>query len=83
MAYLLILGSFSQKRLPAWTLLVCPLLMMAWVNLHGAFILGGVMVGIFFVGEALRTLLHGENALTWRQVGWIAPPASLPDWRCW
>ncbi len=77
MAYLLILGSFSQKRLPAWTLLVCPLLMMAWVNLHGAFILGGVMVGIFFVGEALRTLLHGENALAWRQVGWIGATGVL------
>jgi hypothetical protein len=33
-----------------------PLLMVLWVNMHGAFVLGLVLIGITFVGEMLKSL---------------------------
>ena len=77
LAYLLILGFYTQQKAPLWSLGALPLIMIFWVNLHGAFILGGVMIGIFFVGEALRKLLHQEGALSWRQTGWIGAAGVL------
>jgi hypothetical protein len=38
-----------------------PLLMMLWVNMHGAFILGLALIGITFVGELLKRLSRTEN----------------------
>jgi hypothetical protein len=35
-----------------------PLLMVLWVNMHGSFVLGGALIGLTFVGEALRRLLQ-------------------------
>ncbi|MCS7178675.1 MAG: hypothetical protein RML46_01950 [Anaerolineae bacterium] len=45
----------SDWRIPARRLLLLPLLMAFWVNVHGSFVLGLVLVGIFAVGETLRT----------------------------
>jgi hypothetical protein len=36
--------------------------MLLWVNLHGAFIVGFVIWGIYFVGESINVLLKWENA---------------------
>ncbi len=41
---------------PGWLFLLPPL-MAFWVNVHGSFVLGLVLVGIFAAGEALRTVL--------------------------
>ncbi len=69
--YLIVLGKFADGQIKAGWLLLLPALMVFWVNAHGAFILGGILIGIFFVGEAVRALLRAPQALSWRQVGCI------------
>ena len=59
----------AAGRLRARGLLLLPLMMAFWVNAHGAFVLGLVLVGIFAVGEAVRALLRAPDALPWKKVG--------------
>lgn len=61
--------SEAECRRKAGWLLLLPLLMAFWVNVHGSFVLGLALVGIFAGGEALRALLRGPDALPWRRVG--------------
>jgi hypothetical protein len=83
--YLYLLTRYAAGRLRSGWLLVLPLLMACWVNAHGAFILGLVLLGIFTVGEAVRAAAGpGDTAeyddtrpLSWRQVGWLAGIAAL------
>ncbi|MCX7855276.1 MAG: hypothetical protein N2556_04735 [Anaerolineae bacterium] len=58
----------SYEFRPGWLLLLPPL-MAFWVNVHGSFVLGLVLVGIFAVGETLQVLLRAPDALSWRRVG--------------
>ncbi len=75
--YLVLLSRYAAGKLrPKW-LLACPALMIFWVNAHGAFILGLVLLGIFTVGEGLRILLKQTGARSWREVGWLAGVSSL------
>jgi len=67
--YLWLLTRYAAGRLGARGLLLLPLMMAFWVNAHGAFVLGLVLVGIFAVGEAVRALLRAPDALPWRKVG--------------
>ncbi len=50
-------------------LILCPLSMIFWVNVHGSFILGLILPGAFFMGEAISKKLNQENALNWHRVG--------------
>jgi len=52
-------------------LLLCPLLMAFWVNAHGAFVLGLVLQGVFFVGELIRVLARDAGALPWSKLRWL------------
>lgn len=69
--YLIILSRYADRQIHQYWLFLCPILMILWVNLHGAYILGGVVLGIFFFGESIRTYLNLEDALSWKRVGWI------------
>ncbi|MFZ6027520.1 MAG: hypothetical protein ACOYYS_07365 [Chloroflexota bacterium] len=71
MGFLVLLSRYADRQLRRRWLLALPLIMVFWVNAHGAFITGLVMIGIFFVGEAVRTALKAEGALRWQQVAWI------------
>ncbi|MGQ9718080.1 MAG: hypothetical protein ACUVR6_10410 [Anaerolineae bacterium] len=75
--YLWLLTRHSLGRLRAGGLLVLPPLMAFWVNAHGAFVLGLVLVGIFVVDEALQALLREPGARAWRDVGALAGAAAL------
>ena len=58
-AYLAVLWDWrdgSRNRL--WLL---PLLMVAWVNLHGSFVLGGVLIALVFAGELVGMLSGRRN----------------------
>jgi hypothetical protein len=77
MLYLILLGRYVDGQLKARWLLALPGLMAFWVNAHGAFITGLVMIGIFFVGEVFRSALKAEGALAWKQVGWIGGAGLL------
>jgi hypothetical protein len=46
-------AAFRTGRL--WAL---PLLMLMWVNMHGSFVLGGALIALTFVAEAIRRVLH-------------------------
>lgn len=69
--YFILLSMFADGHIQRGWLLLCPLAMAFWVNVHGSFVLAGVLTGIFFVGEALRILLHYEDPPSWGDVAWI------------
>ncbi len=65
---LIILGRYAENRLaPRW-LIVLPLLMIFWVNVHGAFMMGILVGGAFAAGETLRRLLRQPYALNWARL---------------
>jgi hypothetical protein len=62
---LIIMARYTGNRLhPRW-LIALPLIMLAWVNLHGAFIMGLLVAGAFVVGETIRKLLRRPEAPDW------------------
>ncbi|MFV9503330.1 MAG: hypothetical protein AB4911_02060 [Oscillochloridaceae bacterium umkhey_bin13] len=64
-----LLSRYVDRQLaPRWLILL-PLLMALWVNLHGAFIMGILITGAFVVGESLRTLLRQPEALARHELG--------------
>jgi hypothetical protein len=80
--------SFERRR---WRLWVLPLLMLAWVNMHGGFLVGFVLLGIFFLGaawtwfrakegrieEALQKIAAGKRARRLVAVGLLSALASM------
>lgn len=67
----IVLKRYSEDLLSWRWLLLCPVCMVIWVNVHGSFILGLILPGAFFVGEALRKLFKQTQSLNWHQIGWI------------
>ncbi len=67
----IVLKRYSEGILSWHWLLLCPASMILWVNVHGSYILGLILPGVFFVGEAIRKLVRQSEALNWHQVGWI------------
>jgi len=75
--YLLVLDSWSAGRLRKSWLLVLPPLMVFWVNAHGAFVLGLVLVGIFGLGELLGKLLKRGGTRSWSDLTRLAGVGGL------
>ncbi len=71
MGLVILLGRYADGQLRGRWLLACPWVMIFWVNVHGTFILGPIVTGIFVVGEALRAWLKLPGALAWKSVAWI------------
>lgn len=67
----IILKRYSEGKISWPWLLLCPASMILWVNVHGSYILGLILPGAFFIGEAIRRLLRQSDALAWNQIGWI------------
>lgn len=68
MLTLMILSGYVAGRLgPRW-LIALPVVMVFWVNAHGAFVMGLLVVAAFVVGETLRRLLRQPRALGWLQL---------------
>lgn len=44
-----------------------PLLMVLWVNLHGGFAVGFMLIGTYLAGELVEVLLDRRRAESWRQ----------------
>ena len=70
--FLILLGAYAGRRLSRGWLLLLPLIMAFWVNVHGSFILGVILLGIYLVGEGLRWLLKQPEALSREQLVWLA-----------
>ncbi len=66
-AYLLYLYKWKQTD----RLWLMPIVFAAWVNLHGGYIAGLMLLGAFIAGEALGNLLHvtGDEIVSWRRLG--------------
>ncbi len=72
MVFAVLLDRFVHDELsPRW-LLACPLLMSIWVNLHGAFVLGLVLIAAFLVGEAVGALVGPAKERARRRLGWLS-----------
>ena len=67
----IILKRYTEGILSKRWLILCPLSMIIWVNVHGSFILGLILPGAFFLGEAIRRLFKQANSLNWPQLVWI------------
>ncbi len=81
--FFVLLNRFADDRLkPAW-LLSLPLIMIFWVNVHGSFILGGVMVGIYFVGELIIAARSNHQTNWLRKPAWIFLTGALCGLACW
>jgi len=70
-AYMVVLEDWRRHRTSSAVssgrrLWLLPLLMVAWVNLHGSFVLGGVLILLVLAGESvgvmLRTRRNGDRA---------------------
>ena len=66
--YVLILGAYAEGQLRPRRLVVLPLIMVFWVNAHGAFVLGLAILAIYALGETLRRLLKHPGALWWERI---------------
>ena len=54
----IVLKRYTEGTLSWHWLFFCPASMILWVNVHGSFILGLILPGAFFLGEALSNLLN-------------------------
>lgn len=55
--------SFVGRRSGAWRVWILPLSMLVWVNLHGGFLLGFVLLGIFWVSSLWTWVASKENRI--------------------
>jgi hypothetical protein len=77
-AFLTLLARYSDGELDRKLLLLCPLMMALWVNLHGAFVLGIALLGIFGASMSLRCLFPKlERPCSWSRLVWLAGIAGL------
>ncbi|HWQ13682.1 MAG TPA: hypothetical protein VNL77_12835 [Roseiflexaceae bacterium] len=73
-AYALVLGAYAAGQAGPRALALLPPLMACWVNAHGSFVLGLVLVAGYAFGETLRTLCRRMAA-----AGWGAAPLPTPN----
>lgn len=71
MTFYILLSRYVDGEISRFWLFLCPAFMIFWVNAHGAFVLGPVLLGIFLVGEALRKILDLEDARGWKEIRWL------------
>ncbi len=69
--FLVLLSAYAAGTLQARWLAVLPPVMAFWVNAHGAFVLGLVMLAIYVAGESVRMLLGRPAAPSPRRVLWL------------
>ncbi|MCG8346229.1 MAG: hypothetical protein MI924_00430, partial [Chloroflexales bacterium] len=58
-----------------WRLWMAPLLMILWVNIHGSFVLGGVLIALTFLGEAGRRFVENRR----EALAWANQPIGTPE----
>ncbi len=67
-----IVEKVKRKELGSLWLWSIPLIILIWVNMHGGFLLGIVIMGVYVVGDGAQWLLQGAReegeGLTWEQV---------------
>ncbi len=66
----------EQVRRRAWDerwLFALPLITVLWANMHGGFLLGLAIMGVYLAGDALQLYFREEvhDGLDWRQLGFL------------
>jgi hypothetical protein len=67
----IVLKRYSEGNIRWWWLFLCPTCMVIWVNVHGSFLLGLILVFIFFLGEIINKVLKQSPSLNWHQIEWM------------
>ena len=70
-AFCVILAAYAAKRQKPAMLALLPMLMIIWVNVHGSFVLGLVLIAIYCAGESLRSILGHADCMSFRQLRWL------------
>lgn len=70
-SFCLILTSYTAGQKKPAMLILLPILMMFWVNVHGSFVLGLVLIAMYCAGETLRWFLRHEGALPFSKLRWL------------
>ena len=73
----ILLSRYQDGQLRGYWLGVCPTLMAFWVNVHGSFVLGLGLMGIYCVGEALNYLLKRREATAMARLIWLTAISGL------
>jgi hypothetical protein len=67
--FLWLLNRYADDKLSGWALaLSCAGVMALWVNLHGAFVLGPVLVVIYLIGEIGQRWFRMPDAWSWSRI---------------
>ncbi len=66
--FLVILNNYTEKSCDYKSLLFLPFIMIFWINAHGTFILGYLLLGIYCVGEMIQKLVNKNDALDWKNI---------------
>jgi hypothetical protein len=68
--FAVVLGEYLGKRASARWLVALPALMIAWVNIHGSFVLGAGLLGLAWLGALIDSTLgvRSEDGSAWRRV---------------
>lgn len=69
--YWTILTAYIRREAQPRILVFLPAMMVAWVNLHGAFILGIILLGLTVTGETAKLILKRDDAPGATRVGWL------------
>ncbi len=88
--FLYVLWLYRMRRIRTWHLIVLPLLMPLWANLHGGFLLGGIAVAAYAAGSFIAlfyghfikhdkqsTLAAFENLIAYGATGFFCGIGSL------
>ncbi len=73
--FLFLLDNYEKDRKVKW-LIAMPLIMVLWVNLHGGFIIGIGIIGIYLAGNLLTLLAGTKKGEVKRKESW-SPSFSL------
>jgi hypothetical protein len=70
LAWFWILDSSEESASPRGKVWLLPLLMLVWVNVHGGFLMGFVLLGIYWLGAAWRWRKekHGDAGRRWKDL---------------
>jgi hypothetical protein len=66
------LSRYAAGQASGKLLLLCPVMMMFWVNIHGSFVLGLGMMAIYLLGESVRNILKLNGSLSKKQLRLLA-----------
>jgi len=72
-----VLSRYTAGQLNKNWLIILPLSMIFWVNLHGSFVLGLVLCSTFLLGGILSRILKQSTTLSWYQLAWLAIATAL------